>query len=144
MGDCWPHVTAHVTLVPPPDTQEGAPILLKEVNKVQDLDVTATNGQGIPVGNDLGRSTTLSRDASGSSRAFEAVFLGSPYPSWYYAFVDLNGNATLDPGEPFGVDVANPYSTGCRPRSVTVIIDRFYECSPYGPWHECWPSKETR
>ena len=117
--------------------------MLKEVTKIRDLDVTGTNAQGIPVGNDLGRSTLLSRDAS-DQYAYEALFRGSPYVSWYYAFVDANGNGTLDPGEPFGVDIANPHAAGCRPRHTAVMIDRIYACSPYGPRHECWPSTETR
>ena len=98
------------------DGREATPVTLKEVSKIRDLDVTGTNGQGIPVGNDLGRSRSLSRRDSDGSLAFDAAFLGSPYSSWYYAFVDLN-NGTLDPGEPFGVDIANPYAAGCQPRS---------------------------
>lgn len=44
--------------------------------------------------------------------------------TWLYAFVDLNGNDHLDPGEPFGVlDGAPTTVTSCKTTVVSITVN---------------------
>ena len=128
IGDCWPTVTAHVTLDPKVDAPQAAPVILVHVVKIYDTDVTGTDRHGIPIGSTIqSLGLPVGRIVAGQPSVFEIRFHGYPSPSWYYAVVDLNNNRALDLGEPFGVEAKNPLSTGCRPHKTSITIDRNYE-----------------
>ena len=128
IGDCWPTVTAHVTLDSKIDVPEAAQVILMHAHRFYDTDVTGTDSQDIPVGSTI-RSVgdPVGRIVAGQPSTFKIQFRGYPIPAWYYAVVDLNNNGDLDQGEPFGVDAQNPINTGCRPHKTTITIERIYK-----------------
>ena len=143
LGDCWPEVSANVTIEPRLPLRDDATLFIVTVTKVRNDDVTGTNEQGIPIGNDKGHAEPVARGGDPSGRSFRGAFRGmNTGPTWYYAFADLNGNRTLDPGEPFGVDPGNPHSVDCTLQHTSITLDRIYACSQYGYW-KCWPSTDS-
>jgi hypothetical protein len=121
-GDCWPPVTANIRVSPEFTGHLSSPIVIAGVPRIYDADVSGVDDQGIPVPQDR-LAPFATGAASGAAHAATLTFRGYPYPTWYVAFLDLNENRSLDPGEPFGVDPRNALDTGCDPHSTTIEID---------------------
>jgi hypothetical protein len=110
-GDCWGTadltVTIDQSLAPPP----GANVRVVEVVRILDSDVTGTSPEGLPVGPKTQNPRILDVTFDSTTATGHAQDeLTDPYPTWFYAFVDLNDNEQLDSGEPFGTDPRNPSS----------------------------------
>ncbi|HET6283542.1 MAG TPA: hypothetical protein VFH73_21475 [Polyangia bacterium] len=115
-GDCWG--TADITvsvdkgLSPPSRVQ----VRVVEVTRILKSDVTGTTPEGLPIGPAVENRRILEvtfDPATGTGQAHDGMT--DPYPTWYYAFVDLDDNGRLDSGEPFGTDPRNPSSSSGGP-----------------------------
>jgi hypothetical protein len=120
-GDCWPPVTAQVSISPEFADKASVPIIVAGVPRIYDTDVSGVDQQGVPVSPD-GLTPFATGSASGTTRSVTLAFHGYPYPTWYVAFLDLNGNRSLNIGEPFGVDPLNPQDTFCNAQNSKIDI----------------------
>ena len=131
MGDCWG--TADITLSVekhfPVDS--GVGIFVAEVSRIEDSDVTGTTPEGLPVGSRAAEPRLLNvRFDSATGTGSAQNDMTDQYPTWYYAFVDLNHNRQLDSGEPFGTERNNPSKSSdglsCRSQHYqgTIVINR--------------------
>ena len=111
MGDCWPTVTPEIEFAPVV-SDRSLPIVVAGASRIYEQDVPGVDQQGVPI-------APRGLIPFGS----EKPFWGNPYPTWYIAFLDTNGNNQLDPGELFGVDPKNPRPGTCDPYTVVIEID---------------------
>jgi hypothetical protein len=130
-GDCWPPVTANVRISPQFASEAGAPVVVAGAVRIHDADVSGVDFQGVPIAADR-LTPHATRVTRMTTRAESLEFRGFPYPTWYVAFLDLDADRTLDPGEPFGVDPLNPRDTGCKAHTTEIEIDTVRSTShPY-------------
>jgi hypothetical protein len=126
-GDCWGTADISVTVDESLHVDSGAPILVAEVSRIEDADVTGTSPEGLPIGPRAATPTILPVTIDSATAVGHAHDdLTVPYPTWYYAFVDLNDNGRLDPGEPFGTESHNPNNPAgtCGDFRGSILIDR--------------------
>jgi hypothetical protein len=116
---CWPDVTAQVHRSPSVQVAGDPSLVVAAFVTSAEAGVTETDPQGLPVG---GPAMTVF--AASQSGVTSVVFRGEPAPSWYVAFLDLDGNRRLDVGEPFGIDPENPRPATCDPYTTSILIDR--------------------
>jgi len=112
-GDCWGTADITVTVDRSISLLPGANVLVAEVIRINRSDVTGTSPEGLPIGPraEEPRIFDVTVDpGTGMGQAHDPMT--DPYPTWFYAFVDINGNRRLDSGEAFGTDPRNPSSTG--------------------------------
>ncbi|WP_438007358.1 hypothetical protein WME89_00675 [Sorangium sp. So ce321] len=59
-----------------------------------------------------------------NERSYTVTIGVVPYPTYYFAFVDLDGDGWPDPDEPLGVDPENPIDSGCDEptRAITIKL----------------------
>jgi hypothetical protein len=122
-GDCWGTADITVTVDRSISLSPRASVLCAEVIRINNSDVTGTSPEGLPLGPraEEPRIFDVTVDAvTGTGQAHDPMT--DPYPTWFYAFVDLNGNRRLDSGEPFGTDPKNPSTTG---GGVSCSSDRY-------------------
>lgn len=98
-------------------------LLVVDVARIRSGDVTGTDAWGIPQGPAADEAVGDAIPLEEGVRAYVWSSIGVPYPTWYYAFVDLNGSGRLESGEPFGVDRNNPVDSGCRDYHGSIVID---------------------
>jgi len=113
-------VTARIRVKAEFLVQDLVPIVVAGATRIYDEDVSGVDEQGVPIAR---RGLLPFATDTASAMAIGVTFPGLPYPTWYVAFVDLNGNGSLDTGEPFGVDPRNPLDTGCDAHTTTIEID---------------------
>jgi hypothetical protein len=115
-GDCWGTADITVTVDRSISRPPGASVLVAEVVRINRSDVTGTSPEGLPIGPsaEAPRIFDLTVDSVTATGQVHDL-MTDPYPTWFYAFVDLNSNRRLDSGEPFGVDPKNPSSSGGGP-----------------------------
>ena len=115
-GDCWGTADITVSIAMSLSPASGVQVLVAEVIQIYGSDVTGTSPEGLPIGPRAAEPRMLEvtfDSATGTGHARDDMT--DQYPTWYYAFVDLNGNRLLDSGEPFGTDPKNPSTSSNGP-----------------------------
>ncbi|WP_437923386.1 hypothetical protein WMF37_30690 [Sorangium sp. So ce291] len=121
-GDCFPQATVNVTLDSAVDAPPGTPLVIGAVSKLDDSDVTGTDERGLPVGPAMDSAVHDSVEIVSNERSYTATVSVVPYLTWYFVFVDLDGDGRPGADEPLGVDAGNPIDSGCDEptRAITV------------------------
>ena len=129
-GPCRSHILVRVNLV---GTLPKAPeafvrvrgVLIKRNHPAPTLDA-----EGLPHPKGSHPHTVfqlVELNYQSSKRLYEDTYrwdLSSDDKTWLYAFIDLNNNDHLDPGEPYGVLKDAPKTvTVCKTTRVTITID---------------------
>ncbi|MDY0059177.1 MAG: hypothetical protein RBU45_05150 [Myxococcota bacterium] len=130
MGDCWGEITVDVTIAEGFGVPAGTRLALVVLVDIGERKVSGVDAQGLPIpaaghANLLTPRETITLAADQRTASYTDENL-PPYPTYVYAFLDLDEDGVLDPGEPFGVAPANPYDRECSTFAVSVLIDRTY------------------
>jgi hypothetical protein len=123
-GDCFPVATVQVTLDSAVDVPPGTQLAIVAVSRIYDSDVTGTDERGLPVGPAADKAVNHSLEITSNERSYAAKVDVVPYPTYYFAFVDLDGDGHPGADEPLGVDTGNPVDSGCDEptRSITIKL----------------------
>ncbi|XXX80664.1 hypothetical protein WMF30_18065 [Sorangium sp. So ce134] len=124
-ADCFPNATVHVTLDSAVDAPPGTPLVIASVSQIYDSDITGTDERGLPVGRAMDQNVGgvgRTVDIVPNERSYTATIGVDPYPTYYFAFVDLDRDGWPDPDEPLGVDPENPIDSGCDEPTRAITI----------------------
>ena len=131
--ECKRHVSAQVQIDASLRSSSSTYAVFVKQYPNQESDNERIDGvdeQRIPYGPALG-NPSLTRviqigQADGPQPMTAAIEQGVAIKKWIFAYVDENGNGSLDRGEPFGVDPNNPSEKGCEDyTSLIAIADRY-------------------
>jgi hypothetical protein len=125
-GDCWGDMSMTIRVADGIDLIDGDGVMFVKVVRIRDGDVTGTTPDGLPSGPKADDAVSQSVTLDEGTRAGTISSMLDPYPSWFYAYIDLNRNLELDAGEPFGAYPENPLHAECEDYTGTIVIDRTF------------------
>lgn len=129
-GPCRSHILVRVKLVGTFPKTSAAFIRVRGVLIKRNHPAPALDAEGLPDPKGNHPHTVfqiVELNYQNGKRLYEDTYrwdLLSDDKTWLYAFVDLNKNDHLDPGEPYGVLKGAPKTvTVCKTTRVTITID---------------------
>lgn len=120
--DCYVEATVTVTIDPAVSVIAGRRLVINSVSEVEDGDVTGTDERGVPIGPAVDREEGAIESLVENVRTYEIEVQTSPYPTWYYAFIDNDKDGKPGADEPLGIATGNPTDSGCESSATTIAI----------------------
>src|SRR5688572_13591382 len=120
--DCYVEATVTITIDQTVEVTPGRHLVIHSVPKKEDADVTGTDPRGVPIGPAADRETGATEELQLNTRMYTIEVQTEPYPTWYYAFIDIMEDEKLGADEPLGVAAGSPFDSGCTSSAITIAI----------------------
>lgn len=120
--DCYVEATVTVSIDPTVEVTPGRHLIIHSVSKKEDADVTTTDARGLPVGPAFDRETGHTEELQLNTRNYTIEVKTEPYPTWYYAFIDIMEDEKPGLDEPLGVAAGSPFDSGCSNSEITIAV----------------------
>jgi hypothetical protein len=120
--DCAVEATVTVIIDPAVEVQPDRHLIIHTVSKVEETDVTGVDERGVPIGPAADSETGATESLLANTRMYTIEVPTAPYPTWYYAFIDIKEDGKPGTDEPLGVAAGNPTDTGCESTTKTITI----------------------
>jgi hypothetical protein len=120
--DCYVEATATITIDQAVTVTAGRRLVINSVSEVEDGDVTGADERGVPIGPAVDREEGAVEQLVENVRNYTIEVQTSPYPTWYYAFIDNDKDGKPSVDEPLGVAKGNPTDSGCESTAISIAI----------------------